>query len=295
MKPILHPQTESRLQAVALAPTNAYVFHGAKGAGKFSASLWLAARLNCQADGLDDCRICHAVYSRNYPDLIIIEPESKSIGIADIQQLQQSLQLTQYSRQGHRVVVIDQAELLTTEAQNCLLKTLEEPAPGTSIILVATSIDRLLPTVQSRAQQVYFNPLPIKQLSEWLVGKHGQTGPEAAKLAQLAEGLPGLALELLQDPDVRQQYADSAELARAVLQSNRFDRLVAANRLAGDSQLAERFIQALIQLARQTIRTEQTDQKRRAADWLIALERYARYREGNVTLKVAIEGLMLEL
>ncbi|MEM9789009.1 MAG: hypothetical protein AAF842_01260 [Planctomycetota bacterium] len=94
----------------------------------------------------------------------------------------------------HKVFVIDEAELLDGYAQNVLLKTLEEPPPNTTLILVTAREDRLLPTIRSRCQRVPFSPLPDDVVSEWLAERLGDDHADIPWLTQFAAGSLGRAL-----------------------------------------------------------------------------------------------------
>src|SRR6266700_4180595 len=87
-----------------------------------------------------------------------------------------------------RVIVVDDADRLNLNAANCLLKTLEEPAPGTHIVLVTSAPDRILPTIRSRVQRVRFRALPADVLVALLTGAHGVDARRAAVAAALADG-----------------------------------------------------------------------------------------------------------
>lgn len=98
-----------------------------------------------------------------------------------------------------KVFIIDGAERLETEGQNVLLKTLEEPPAGTVIILVTTSVDRLLPTIRSRCQRVAFHPLPEAVMAQWLDANLAEvTGDARTFLESFADGSPGSALTAAQ-------------------------------------------------------------------------------------------------
>lgn len=101
-----------------------------------------------------------------------------------------------------KVFIIDEAELIDLNGQNALLKTLEEPAPGTVIILVTSQAERLLPTIRSRCQRVAFSPLSDEQMLGWMERESGREGSPMGSLAgaqrdaalTIAEGSPGLAM-----------------------------------------------------------------------------------------------------
>jgi len=120
----------------------------------------------------------------------------------------------------YRVVVISSVGRLTDDAQNVLLKTLEEPQPGRVILLTTPSISPfvVLPTVVSRCQQVSFHAVPDREIEELLV-RMGTDLERARTLAQLSRGRPGWALRALEDPDIVERYRQWAA---------RFDEIVGA-------------------------------------------------------------------
>jgi len=106
-----------------------------------------------------------------------------------------------------RTLVLDEAEFLTTEAQNALLKLTEEPPASSLIIIVTADLDALLPTIVSRLQKIYFGAVPEKDIAKWLVAEHGVTAAKAAQFAKRAHGKPGLAWRLHADKTFQEQLA----------------------------------------------------------------------------------------
>ncbi len=98
-----------------------------------------------------------------------------------------------------RTLIIDEAELLTTEAQNALLKVTEEPPTSALLILVTSDIESILPTIVSRLPKIYFSPVKDDEVEKWLTRGQGLTKAKAASLAKQALGKPGLAYRLLHD------------------------------------------------------------------------------------------------
>lgn len=114
-----------------------------------------------------------------------------------------------------RTLVVDEAEFLTTEAQNALLKVTEEPPASSLLIVVASDLDGLLATITSRLQRVYFGAVPEAEIARWLAAEHGIAKTKAASLAKQATGKPGLALRLLNDA----AFKRNLELAAAFLKT----------------------------------------------------------------------------
>ncbi|MDQ6908833.1 MAG: DNA polymerase III subunit delta', partial [Chloroflexota bacterium] len=100
-----------------------------------------------------------------------------------------------------RVYLIAEAEALNDASVSALLKVLEEPPAYVLFLLVAPSADAVLPTIRSRCQPVAMHALPRAMVAEWLVAEHGADAETAARVAALAGGRPGMALDLLADPE----------------------------------------------------------------------------------------------
>jgi len=140
---------------------HAWLFTGQANIGKFTTAVALAQQLNCSRIGEDSCGkcdFCLQIKEENLPDFLVLRPEGKFI---KIDQVRNSLNwLNLHSDQAKkRVLILDGAENLGREAANAFLKTLEEPAPNTIIILIALSKKHLPETIVSRCQQIRFRPL----------------------------------------------------------------------------------------------------------------------------------------
>ncbi len=158
-----------------------------------------------------------------YPDILIIEPKlvgrqgvkkEAAIAISQIKKLQRQVSLYPY-RLAYKIILIDQAEKMTLQAANCLLKTLEEPVGRTVIILISSRPWQVLPTISSRCQLLNFLPASGKQIKQAVenlgIKLPGQT--ELDKLIRLANGRPGIVLEYLNNPALfREQEAAVKQL-----------------------------------------------------------------------------------
>jgi DNA polymerase-3 subunit delta' len=197
----------SRMLASDRVP-HALLFHGPEGVGKASVARAIAAALLCEsgrAEGCGVCSSCKLVDSAGHPDLLVVERQLKkaSSGPEDLRLFITVDQIRDLSRVaamaprqgGRRVFIIDPADRMNAEAQNALLKTLEEPPGAAVLILVAPRAHLLLPTVRSRCFSVPFGPLLVSELAK-LLAMRGMSAEEAAARAALAEGRPGKALAL---------------------------------------------------------------------------------------------------
>jgi len=175
---------------------HAYLFTGMEGIGKRLVAVNMAKSLNCSdqgGDACDQCSSCQRMDKGIHPDLIQITPAGEAIKIGQIRELQRAIAFKPYEARW-RVIIVDGTERMTREAANAFLKTLEEPPPWTTIILVATATEGLPSTVLSRCHRIPFNPLSHEEVHQVLVDH--LTAEEIHTLAPLAGGSPGRAISM---------------------------------------------------------------------------------------------------
>ncbi len=199
-----HQRICSRLWAAAREDQlhHCYLFEGPQGVGKATVALRLAMAVNCQGQGREvpctTCSSCRLIARGVHPDVLHLSPAADSLSgiitVARVRELMGKLQLHRHSAR-YRMIIVDPAERTRAEATNALLKTLEEPPPGTGFVLISSNSASLLPTVLSRSLRLRFSAVDHADLVEWLQtrGIHG-----ADLLARQAFGSPGLALQLAQ-------------------------------------------------------------------------------------------------
>lgn len=124
--------------------------------------------------------------------------DKQEIGVGQAREFTQRLALSSFGN-GYRLGVITQAERLSIEAANALLKTLEEARQGVMVFLLTTHVEHLPSTIASRSQIIRFQPVAVNVIYDWLVTEHGVSRPQARNLSRLTYGQPGLALRLAQD------------------------------------------------------------------------------------------------
>ncbi len=184
------------------------LFCGEEGIGKEKTAGAFVSALFCRTRGPEGgcgaCHDCRLLVSGSHPNLLTVSPGNQNILIEDVRRLQEELALKAFSDRP-RAVVITPADRMTVQAANALLKTLEEPPPGTHLLLVAHRISRLPLTIVSRCQKIPFSPLPEREVEEILAGIPGvgDTHPPARirSAAACSGGSPGRALEVLEETE----------------------------------------------------------------------------------------------
>jgi DNA polymerase-3 subunit delta' len=178
---------------------HAYLFAGISGVGKTTTALAYTQAINCKEqvneEACGHCQTCRQVRSGNFPDLVFIEPDGQNIKIEQIRGLNRALSFKPVSGR-YRVSIIRQAEAMTDEAANSLLKTLEEPPPNNLIILNVTEPLAMFPTIVSRCQKVLFRPIPARAIADWLMGSQSVDKDRAHVLAKISEGSLGKAIRM---------------------------------------------------------------------------------------------------
>lgn len=150
---------------------HSYMFEGIEGIGKSIFARDFAKMLLCMGDSKTDCRTCKSCIefeNNNNPDFIQIKPDGKVIKIEQIRQMQEKI-LEKPIVSDKKVYIIDDADLMTKEAQNCLLKTLEEPPKFAVIILVLSNDSKILNTIKSRCMRIFFEKLKNEELNKYAV------------------------------------------------------------------------------------------------------------------------------
>jgi len=140
-----------------------------------------------------------------HPDVCVITPDTEkaipTIGIGEVRTLRAFLSLRSLGER--KFLIIDDVHLMTNQAANALLKSLEEPPPGTVIFLITSQSGALLPTIRSRALELHFAPVADDAIVNWLEKEHGLDAKTAKSVTDMAYGRPGLAKRLSEDTEAQ--------------------------------------------------------------------------------------------
>jgi DNA polymerase-3 subunit delta' len=199
-----HQQIVEQLQRTVASDriAGAYLFVGPVGVGKETVAHHFARLIFCQQDTQPPtvcgaCLACRKVDSGNHPDLQRIRPEGSLLRIGQIRELQRRI-IYEPLEASRKVYILTDVERMNAEAENCLLKTLEEPPASSVLILLTSNIQALLPTTRSRCQVLQFHPMPTRELAKILTDRFSVAPEQAAALAIAAGGAIGKALTQLE-------------------------------------------------------------------------------------------------
>ena len=217
------------------AIAHAYLIVGPRHVGKGTLASNLAQALNCDGPELPcgQCRSCQRILEGKHADITPIGLDSKTeIGIDDIRGLQRIANLPPYEGK-YKVFIIDDAEYLSTEAANSLLKILEEPPQSVVWLLLVAEEEHLLPTVISRCQRLELKPVPSEHVREALVNSYNVEDNRAKLLAQLCRGRFGWALSALANDDILEQRSQRIDSLVSLLTASLDQRFTYAQELTG--------------------------------------------------------------
>jgi len=231
---------------------------------------------------------------KNHPDFISITPEAKKIQINQIRELSWRLSLKPI-KAVFKAAIIDDAHLMTAEAQNCFLKTLEEPKGETLLILITEYPNFLLPTILSRCERIKFFPVKKEEIANYLKTK-GISKEKIEEISEISDGRPGLAIEFLENPEkLKGRETIIKDLIR-ISKSPLSARFQYAKELSKDQNLTEVLNIWLSFFRKDLISQRSQINLRKIENILKTIQRtFFLISTTNVNPRLALEILMMEL
>ncbi len=214
-------------------PTHALIIEGRPGSGKHTLALHLIARL---------LKIDRAKLS-NSSHVLLVAPNNKTISIDAIRNLREFVKLKTMGRAKiKRVVLLETAETMTTEAQNALLKLLEEPPLDTVLLLTSAKPAALLPTIRSRVQKLVITQPNKEHVCRYFVAQ-GKASQEIDKAYLISQGHIGLMSSILNGEQTG--LLEQIKYAKQLLTKNKFEQLIEVDNLTKQKDSFGQFLQAL--------------------------------------------------
>lgn len=199
--------------------SHAYILNGEDGMGKNLLASIFATTLQCEAHDVNPCGVCKSclqAMSKNHPDIKHVTHEKASISVDDIRsQLNNDIQIKPYSSR-YKVYIIDEAEKLTEQAQNALLKTIEEPPEYAVILLLTNNSNLFLETILSRCVNLNIKAVPKENIKKYLMENVKVPDYQAELSATFANGNLGKAIDLSSSEEFSQIKSDVVRLMKYI-------------------------------------------------------------------------------
>lgn len=266
----IHPLTEKFTKAFLQNPPHALLITGPYGIGASTLAAHIAKQLSRTT--------------------LVVLPEKNDVidldkGTITVELVRRLYEQTR-TRSDNRVVLIDYAERMAPTAQNAFLKLLEEPTPGTMFILVSHEPSKLLATIRSRTQHLEMHAITNDQ-SQQLLDSLGVIDPKKRiQLLYMANGLPAELTKLAADQTYFEQGAEIVRDAKAILQSDPYNKLLIAHKYKDDRPAALKLLEVTMNMLRQTLPGESPAINSKRLETL--LEIYEKISSnGNIRLQIA--------
>lgn len=219
----------------------AYMLIGEPGMGKKTIATAFAESILCEErkpgeyEHCGSCQSCHQVETGNHPDCIFVSHEKPEVITVDEirEQLVSDVDIKPY--QGSRkVYIVPDAEKMNEQAQNALLKTLEDPPEYAVIILLAANADMMLQTILSRSIKLPLSPLPDEVIEDKLIKNYAQPKYRASSIVKFARGNLGRAIEMSENDDFIEDKNLAAEIMKKVVRTESYQWKDWIDELTGD-------------------------------------------------------------
>ncbi|MDB5164116.1 MAG: holB: polymerase delta subunit [Candidatus Saccharibacteria bacterium] len=286
---IYNDLTAQQVKAFLAQPAHALIVNAPVGFGKRSLMHQLAASLlDIEPGGVVQ-----------HPAITIIQPVKNSIGIEVIRDLRSFSKLRSANQKEgiHRIILIEDAQGLTREAQNAFLKLLEEPPADLVIIMTVSSLGLLLPTIISRAQLIHLKPVPKSQVLGYF-SEQGFAVKDTERAYHLSDGRLGLMHAILQESNDH-PLLTQVQLAKEVLTAPAFERLQKIDELSKDKANLSSFLQGLHRVVQAALAGAiDKNDARNIERWKLRLQQVHKALDGlvvNANTKLLLTDLLLNL
>jgi DNA polymerase-3 subunit delta' len=187
--------------------TQSWLFVGPPGSGRSNAAIAFAAALQCTQGGCGVCHECHTALAGSHADVKVVRTEKLTLGVDDVRELVRTSALTPAGARW-QILIVEDADRLTEQANNALLKAIEEPGARTVWMLCAPTVEDVLPTIRSRCRLVTLSTPTTEDVAGFLVGSQGVEPGLASYAARASQGHIGRAKALARDEATRKRRSE---------------------------------------------------------------------------------------
>ena len=243
-----HQQIITHLQNAIASDTvsNAYIFGGEDGSGKKMLATLYAMALECREKDRPCmmCSSCKKASDGNHPDIIYVKHEKpNTISVDDVRrQLVDDVAIRPYESR-YKIYIIEDAEKMTPQAQNAILKTIEEPPEYVVILLLTTNPEALLPTIQSRCVTLNLRPVRDRQVKEFLMSNLHVPDYKADILTSFAQGNVGKAIEAARSPEFEEMTEKAIQILKSYGNRNVGEVLDVVRMMSDDKQNINEYLE----------------------------------------------------
>ncbi len=254
--------------------SHAYILLGEKGMGKHMLAGVFAKTLQCEAGGkipCNSCTSCRLKDSGNHPDIKMVVMTNKTrLGVDDIrEQINTDIYVKPYQNP-YKIYIIEEADKMTDQAQNALLKTMEEPPGYGVLILLAENLGRFLPTVLSRCVVLPMREVSLLKIKDFLIRTENLPQDQADRLASFARGNIGKARMLIHSVEFEEIRNDILRTFELMIEEKRFEVLEMAQKLAEYKEDTAMVTDILLTWIRDLLLLKETGEEK----WLIHKDQY---------------------
>lgn len=244
-----HEQMKEHLKTAIRTETvsHAYIFSGEEGMGKKTLAWAFAKGIQCEnreqdGDGCGHCKSCLQAESKNHPDIIYVTHEKASLGVDDVRnQLNNDVLIKPYSS-SRKIYIIEDGEKMTEQAQNALLKTLENPPSYAVIILLTNNINAFLPTILSRCVILKLNPVGEEDIKTFLMQVYKTPDYQAELSAVFAQGNIGRAISYASSENFAAMKDKVLHLLRYIDQMELYELIDGLKDLSGQKENIDEYL-----------------------------------------------------
>ncbi|MCT4597104.1 MAG: DNA polymerase III subunit delta' [Vallitalea sp.] len=208
--------------------SHAYIIDGQKGMGKKLLANTFAKTLQCEKKEItpcDTCTSCLTFDSFNHPDIVYVKPSKKTIGVDDIRdQINRDINIKPY-HYPYKIYIINEANTMTEQAQNALLKTIEEPPSYAVIILLSSNSNMFLPTILSRCVLLKLKPISSEKIMNYINQELNIPDYQAQLVTSFSQGIIGKAKELASSTDFFDMRENMISIVNVMLKDDEYELL----------------------------------------------------------------------